>query len=88
MWYQRGWRRKWQPNPVFLPGESPWTGAWRATVHGVARVGHDLVTTPPPPPLPPKKKIQKLQKYFFLVLLEYIYVKLDFLQYTLTKITF
>ena len=19
------WRRKWQPNPVFLPGESPWT---------------------------------------------------------------
>ena len=26
-------------------------GAWRATVHGVARVGHDLVTKPPPPPL-------------------------------------
>ena len=24
-------------------------GAWRATVHGVARVGHDFVTTPPPP---------------------------------------
>ena len=24
-------------------------GAWRATVHGVARVGHDLVTKPPPP---------------------------------------
>ena len=22
-------------------------GAWRATVHGVARVGHDLVTEPP-----------------------------------------
>ena len=22
-------------------------GAWRATVHGVARVGHDLVTKPP-----------------------------------------
>ena len=22
-------------------------GAWRATVHGVARVGHDLVTIPP-----------------------------------------
>ena len=29
-------------------------GAWQATVHGVARVGHDLVTTPPPPP--PKSK--------------------------------
>jgi len=25
-------------------------GAWWATVYGVARVGHDLVTKPPPPP--------------------------------------
>ena len=24
-------------------------GAWRAEVHGVARVGHDLVTKPSPP---------------------------------------
>ena len=24
--------------------------AWQATVHGVARVGHDLVMKPPPPP--------------------------------------
>ena len=23
--------------------------AWQATVHGVARVGHDLATKPPPP---------------------------------------
>ena len=23
-------------------------GAWRAAVHGVARVGHDLATKPPP----------------------------------------
>ena len=23
-------------------------GAWQATVHGVARIGHDLVTKPPP----------------------------------------
>ena len=23
--------------------------AWQGTVHGVARVGHDLITTPPPP---------------------------------------
>ena len=21
----RSWRRAWQPTPVFLPGESPWT---------------------------------------------------------------
>ena len=31
-------------------------GAWWATVHGVARVGHDLATTPPPPPPPPRSK--------------------------------
>ena len=24
-------------------------GAWQATVHGVTRVGHNLVTKPPPP---------------------------------------
>ena len=23
-------------------------GAWKATVHGIARVGHDLATKPPP----------------------------------------
>ena len=34
------WRRKWQPTSVFLPGQSPWTGAWQATVHGVTRVRH------------------------------------------------
>ena len=26
-------------------------GAWRAIVHGVARVRHDIVTKPPPPKL-------------------------------------
>ena len=26
-------------------------GAWQATVHGVARVRHELVTLPPPPPI-------------------------------------
>ena len=25
-------------------------GAWQATDHGIARVGHNLVTKPPPPP--------------------------------------
>ena len=30
------WRRAWQPTPVFLPGESPLRGAWRATVLRVA----------------------------------------------------
>ena len=31
------WRRKWQPTPVFLPGESQGRGAWRANVYGVTQ---------------------------------------------------
>ena len=31
--------------------ENPMDGAWRAIVHGVAEVGHDLATKPPPHPL-------------------------------------
>ena len=30
-------------------GETMDRGAWQTTVHGVARVGHDLRTKPPPP---------------------------------------
>ena len=31
------WRRKWQPTPVFLPGESRGRGAWWAAVYGVVQ---------------------------------------------------
>ena len=31
------WGRKWQPTPVFLPGESQGWGAWWAAVYGVAQ---------------------------------------------------
>ena len=31
------WRRKWQPTPVLLPGESQGQGAWWAAVYGVAQ---------------------------------------------------
>ena len=31
------WRRKWQPTPVFLPGESQGRGTWWAAVSGVAQ---------------------------------------------------
>ena len=31
------WRRKWQPTPVFLPGESGDGGAWWAAIYGVAQ---------------------------------------------------
>ena len=31
------WRKKWQLTPLFLPGKLYGRGAWRATVHGVAK---------------------------------------------------
>ena len=35
------WRRKWQPTPVFLPGESRDGGAWWVPSLGSHRVRHD-----------------------------------------------
>ena len=35
LWYYR--RRKWQPTPVFLPGESQGRGTWWAAISGVAQ---------------------------------------------------
>ena len=36
------WRRVWQPTPVFLPGESPWTEESDGLQFmGSQRVGHD-----------------------------------------------
>ena len=31
------WRRKWQPTPVFLPGESQDRGGWWAAIYGVTQ---------------------------------------------------
>ena len=31
------WRRKWQPTPVFLPGESQGGEAWLAAIYGVTQ---------------------------------------------------
>ena len=31
------WRKKWQPTPVFLPGESQGHGAWWAAIYEVAQ---------------------------------------------------
>ena len=37
------WRRSWQPTPIFLPGESPWTEKPRRLQSiGLHGVGHDL----------------------------------------------
>ena len=41
------WRRKWQPTPVSCLENSMDRGTWHATVHGVTRVGYDLVSRPP-----------------------------------------
>ena len=39
------WRRAWQPTPVFLPGESPWTEEpGRLQSMGSQRVGYNWVT--------------------------------------------
>ena len=39
------WRRAWQPTPVFLPGETPWTEEpGRLQSMGSQRIGHDSVT--------------------------------------------
>ena len=35
--YVFAWSRKWQPTPVFLPGESHGTEAWQAADHRVAK---------------------------------------------------
>ena len=41
------WSRKWQPTPVFLPGESPGQRSLAGYSPWVTRVGHDSATKPP-----------------------------------------
>ena len=40
------WRRGWKPTSIFLLGKSHGQGSWWATVHGVAKVWHDLSEQP------------------------------------------
>ena len=58
------WRRHGNPLQYSCLGNPTDRGAWRATVHGVARVGHDLVTKPPPP-LEIKLYLKPLQTQFY-----------------------
>ena len=66
-------------NPVYSYLESPMDrGFWRATVHGVARVRHDLATKPQPTSLYPLsraklafragKRIEILRHLFSLII--------------------
>ena len=43
-----GWRRKWHPLQCSCLDSPTDRGAWRAAVHRVARVRHDLATKQPP----------------------------------------
>ena len=52
------WRRKWQPTPVFLPGESHGQRIWWATVPGVAE--SDMTDSHRPTPLLPPMIILEL----------------------------
>ena len=45
------WRRKWQLTPIFLPGKFHGQRSLRATVQGIIRFRHNLVTKPTWPPL-------------------------------------
>ena len=42
----RSWRRGWKPTLIFLLGKTHGQGSWWATVHGVAKVWHDLSEQP------------------------------------------
>ena len=49
------WRNAWQPTPVFLPGESPWTEEpGRLWFIGLHRVGHDWSNLAHTQPVHPK----------------------------------
>ena len=54
------WRRKWQPTPVFLPGESQGRGAWWAVICGVAQ---KLNTTEVTSQYSPSGKLPVLYRY-------------------------
>ena len=45
-------RRKWQPYQYSYLENPMERGAWWDTVHGVTRIGHNLVTKPSPPVFP------------------------------------
>ena len=49
------WRRKWQPTSAFLLD----TKAWWATVHGIAKIGHDWTHTHTHPPLMKSRTVCK-----------------------------
>ena len=40
------------------------SGAWQATVHGIARVRHDLVTKPPPTCVEKRRKRRTRGSFF------------------------
>ena len=66
------WRRKWQPTPVLLPGESQGLGAWWAVVYGVARSQTWLKQL--------SSSSRFLHKWNFMVKLSLSYIVLEFVE--------
>ena len=46
-------------------------GAWQATLHGVARVGHHLATKPPPPLATRSKIVYMTIQYSHIMVMYY-----------------
>ena len=62
-------------------------GAWQATVHGVTRVGPDLLTKPPPPPQRPYAHICECA-YTYIHICMYIHSLLSEIQIELGHMYF
>jgi len=57
------WRRKWQPTPVFWPGESHGQRSLAGYSPQDRRSLHYLATKPPPPPLLRHRKMTSEQNF-------------------------
>ena len=74
---------KWQPTPVFLPGESHGQRPWRATAHGVAKRQKQLkrltytVLSPIPPLLKSYSFLKKKKILLVLKEVSKVYISKD-----------
>ena len=72
------WRRKWQPTPIFLPGESHGQRILTGSIHGVMRVGHELVTKSSPAPLCGNVHPTIIDSYYSIKIVFFLKVKRKF----------
>ena len=72
------WRRKWLPTPIFLPGESHGQRILTGSIHGVMRVGHELVTKSSPAPLCSNVHPTIIDSYYSIKIVFFLKVKRKF----------